>query len=70
MSKQLSDMNVKLDKLINAIEKLTGGKTESKPEMKASPVVVKTEVKKVAKKVVSKTPAKAVAKKVIAKKKK
>ncbi len=76
MSKQLSDINTKLDKLINAIGNLSGQKVESKPETKTSTIAVKTEVKKIpvanakVKKVVVKVPAKIVAKKVVTKKKK
>lgn len=73
MSKQLSEMNSKLDRLANAIEKLTMPKVStpavvaSKPAFKSAPVILKKAVAKVTpKKVVAKTPAK----KVVAKKKK
>lgn len=61
MSKQLSEMNSKLDRLVSAIEKLTQPKVVSAPAMKVSPVAKVT-----SKKVISKSPAK----KVVAKKKK
>ncbi len=68
--KQLSEMNTKLDRLINAIEKLSPSKAEVKPIVKAAVVAVVAKkvapvVKAVAKKVVAKAPAK----KVVAKKK-
>lgn len=72
VSKQLSEISAKLDRLTSAIEKLTAPKTESKPVVK-SVEVKKVEIKKapavkiVAKKVVA---VKAPAKKVVAKKKK
>ncbi|KKP60521.1 MAG: hypothetical protein UR85_C0007G0016 [Candidatus Nomurabacteria bacterium GW2011_GWF2_35_66] len=72
MSKQLSEMNSKLDRLINAIEKMSGPKVvapvvTSRPALKVAPVVAKKiEVKKV----VAKAPVKKVAaKKVVGKKK-
>ena len=83
VKKQLSEMNSKLDRLINAIEKMSAPKVStpvvmaSKPVVKAAPVAVKkVEVKKsapiakvVAKKVAAKAPAKKVeVKKVVAKK--
>ncbi len=77
--KLLAEMNTKLDRLINAIEKLSQPKMEVKPVAKIAPVVVKkVEVKKtptlntiVKKAIASKTPIKkVVAKKVITKKKK
>lgn len=72
VSKQLSEINSKLDRLASAIEKLTQPKVESKPAVKEV-LAKKIEVKKVpvvktvAKKVVA---VKAPAKKVITKKKK
>jgi len=78
VKKQLSDMNVKLDRLVSALEKLTQNKTEAKQVSKVAPVVLvkkevkKTPVKTVPSKVVAlKTPAKkVVVKKVVLKKKK
>lgn len=61
MSKQLSEMNSKLDRLINGIEKLSQLKTVAQASvMKVSaPVIAKTPVVKVApKKVVTKAPLK------------
>jgi CxxC-x17-CxxC domain-containing protein len=76
VTKQLSEISTKLDRLTSAIEKLTQPKVEVKSVAKTAPVVAKVEVKKapiskvVAKKVVAKTPAKKVeVKKIIAKKK-
>lgn len=72
VTKQLSEISTKLDRLTSAIEKLTAPKTESKPVAKVAEVK-KVEVKKapvvkaIAKKVVA---VKAPAKKVVAKKKK
>ena len=70
MSKQLSEMNSKLDRLVSAIEKLSGPKVStpvvvaSKPVVKAAPVAVKkVEVKKV---VAVKAPAAKVAPKKVA----
>lgn len=70
VSKQLSEINSKLDRLASAIEKMTMPKTESKPMVKvaevkkqATPIVAK---KAPVKKVVA---VKAPAKKVVAKKK-
>ncbi len=60
---QLRDMSVKLDRLIGAIEKLTGS---TKPVVKSTPNL-KAVIKKA---VATKSPAKKVAKKVVAKKKK
>lgn len=74
--KQLSEMNIKLDRLISAIEKMSSTKTETKPTVKVAPIAVvskKVEVKKVApavKAVAKKVVVKAPAKKVVAKKKK
>ena len=74
MSKQLSEMNSKLDRLINAIEKMSGPKVASpvvlasKPALKVAPVVAKKiEVKKVVAKASAK---KVVVKKAVGKKKK
>ena len=66
VKKQLSEMNNKLDRLINSIEKLAQPKTAvaqvvAKPVVKVAPVVAKALIKKV---VVAKAPAK----KVVAKK--
>jgi len=70
MSKQLSEMNSKLDRLANAIEKLTQPKTaEVKPVAKVEVKKVAVVAKPVAKKVEAKA-VKVVAKKVVAKKKK
>jgi CxxC-x17-CxxC domain-containing protein len=66
VSKQLSEISIKLDRLTSAIEKLTAPKTESKPVVKVVEVKKAPVVKAVAKKVVA---AKASAKKVVAKKK-
>ena len=69
MSKQLSEMNSKLDRLINSIEKLAGSKTVAAPVMKVvAPVVAKAQAPKAAlkvapKKVVAKAPVKKVLKK-------
>jgi len=60
MSKQLSEMNAKLDKLVSAIEKMTQPKVEVAKAIVAKPVAKKVEVKTLAKKVVAK---KAVSKK-------
>ncbi|NVN96821.1 hypothetical protein HXX01_01065 [Candidatus Nomurabacteria bacterium] len=70
MSKQLSEMNSKLDRLINSIEKLAQPKTVATPVMKVSaPVVAKAPIAKVLAKVApKKVVAKAPAKKVVAKK--
>jgi CxxC-x17-CxxC domain-containing protein len=77
--KQLAEINTKLDRLINAIEKLSQPKAEVKPVVKVLPVVVKkVEIKKaptlkavVKKAIETKAPAKkVVVKKVITKKKK
>ena len=71
MSKQLSEMNSKLDRLINSIEKLAGPKTVAQaPVMKVSaPVVAKAPIAKAALKVAPKKVAtKAPIKKVVAKK--
>lgn len=82
MSKQLSEMNSKLDRLVSAIEKMSGPKVSTpvvvsaKPMVKQAPVVAKkvnlpaqTGVKKVVAKVVAKKViAKAPIKKVVAKK--
>lgn len=66
IKKQLSEMNSKLDRLINSIDKFTQSKVEVKPVVKATPIA-----KVVAKKVEVKSPTKKVtAKKVVAKKKK
>ena len=55
MNKQLSEMNSKLDRLINSIEKLTGPKTVDTPVMKVSaPVVAKAPAPKVVAKVAPK----------------
>jgi len=72
MKNQLKDINIKLDRLLGAIEKLVEGKKESKPVVKVAPVVAKIEVKKagVLKVAPKKVIAKAPAKKVVAKKKK
>ena len=74
MSKQLSEMHSKLDRLINAIEKMSGPKVASpvvlasKPALKVAPVVAKKiEVKKVVAKASAK---KVVVKKAVGKKKK
>jgi len=78
MAKQLSEMNSKLDRLISAIEKISGPKMESKSNLKVVEIKkvnqpIQTMVKKVpttkvvAKKIIA---TKAVAKKVITKKKK
>ena len=67
VKRQLSEMNSKLDRLINSIEKLAQPKVSTpvvsmaKPVMKVTPVVAKAPIKKV---VVAKAPAK----KVVAKK--
>lgn len=69
MSKQLSEMNSKLDRLVSAIEKLSQPKTVSAPVVKAAPVVVKAPIAKVVAKVApKKVVAKAPIKKVVAKK--
>lgn len=77
LKKQLSEMNNKLDRLVNAIEKMTMPKVSapsvvvSKPIAKVAPVAVKkVEVKKapVVKVAVKKVATKAPAKKVVAKK--
>lgn len=68
VKKQLSEMNIKLDRLVSVVEKLVSNKVESKPTIKSVPVVLpKVEIKKViaVKKVVT---AKAPAKKVVVKK--
>jgi len=68
VKKQLSEMNSKLDRLINAIEKSSPAKAEVKPSVKTVAVVAKKVapvVKAVAKKIVAKTPVK----KVVTKKK-
>ncbi len=75
--KQLGEMNSKLDRLINAIEKLSQPKVVSTPALKVAPVVAKVEVKKapvakaaIKKVIAAKAPAKKVeVKKVVAKKK-
>lgn len=79
MSKQLGEMNSKLDRLINAIEKMNAPKVSapvvvSKPVVKVAPVVAKATPKASASKIVAKAPtkkvvAKAPAKKVVSKKK-
>ncbi|MEI7689230.1 MAG: CxxC-x17-CxxC domain-containing protein [Candidatus Nomurabacteria bacterium] len=79
MSKQLGEMNSKLDRLINAIEKMNAPKVSapavvSKPVVKVAPVVVKVAPKAPAAKVVVKASAKKVvakapAKKIVSKKK-
>jgi CxxC-x17-CxxC domain-containing protein len=66
VKRQLSEMNSKLDRLINSIEKLAQPKTAvaqvvAKPVVKVAPAVVKAPIKKV-------VAAKAPAKKVVAKK--
>lgn len=67
MSKQLSEMNSKLDRLIKAIEKFPQPKTVATPVMKVSaPVVAKAPAMKVVAK--AKVLAKAPAKKVVVKK--
>jgi CxxC-x17-CxxC domain-containing protein len=74
--KQLGEMNSKLDRLINAIEKLSQPKAVAMPAIKVAPIAAKIEVKKapvvkaVVKKVIAaKAPAKKVeVKKVLAKK--
>jgi len=69
MGKQLGEMNSKLDRLINAIEKLSQPKTVAAPVMKVSAPVVakvvapKAVIKVVPKKVVAKAPIKKVVKK-------
>lgn len=74
MSKQLSEMNSKLDRLVSAIEKLSTSKSvapvvASKPAFKSAPIVVKKAVAKAPvakvapKKVATKAPVKKVAKK-------
>lgn len=75
IKKQLSEMNSKLDRLANAIEKMTAPKVSSsvvataKPVVKVAPVVAKALVKSpVAKAPIKKVVAKAPAKKVVAKK--
>lgn len=72
MKKQLGEMNSKLDRLINAIEKMSQPKVvASTPIVKTvAPAVAKVEVKKapIAKVVVKKVVAKAPAKKVVVKK--
>lgn len=75
LKKQLGEMNSKLDRLINAIEKLSTPKTsESKvvvPKVVSQKVVAsKVEVKKAPAKVQAKPKAKVQVKKVVAKKKK
>lgn len=65
VKRQLSEMNSKLDRLINSIEKLAQPKTAvaqvvAKPVVKVVPVVVKAPIKKV---VAAKAPAKKVVKK-------
>jgi CxxC-x17-CxxC domain-containing protein len=75
--KQLGEMNSKLDRLINAIEKLSQPKVSSVPAIKAAPVVAKVEVKKapvvkaaIKKVIAAKAPAKKIeVKKVVGKKK-
>lgn len=75
MKNSLREINVKLDRLVSAIEKLGQSKVVATPAVKAAAVVAKVEVKKApvvvaAKKIVAKAPSKKVeVKKVIAKKK-
>ena len=77
MKNSLREINVKLDRLVSAIEKLGQSKVVAAPAVKAMPVVAKVEAKKapavkvVAKKVeAKKAPAvKVAAKKVVSKKK-
>jgi len=75
--KQLGEMNSKLDRLINAIEKLSQPKTVAAPAIKVAPIAAKIEAKKAPvakvaiKKVIAvKAPAKKIeVKKVVGKKK-
>lgn len=66
LKKQLNDMNMKLDRLINALEKNTQPKAEIKVAVAPVKKVEAKKVTSVAKKVVAKAPVK----KVVAKKKK